>query len=182
MSNSTAKPAAPFGLGKGLKAEEMHFDMEEVNPGVYITNHPPKPHSSFSSYVLRVAPVSGLYWVKGISDDIDTDSSGSMLRSKADNMIDRLERIYGAPEIISFSSPGTIWEEPEDFMMGMVSNEIHFGARWSKLSHNLPEGLDNIFLGINAKESNSGYMIIEYEFDNHDQGEKEVEEAEDDAL
>ncbi|QTP54110.1 hypothetical protein HNO51_05095 [Billgrantia sulfidoxydans] len=182
MSNSTAKSATPFGFEKGLKVEEVTCDIEEINFGIYVTSQPPKPHSSFSSYVLRIAPQSGLYWVKGISGDIETDSAGTMLKSRADNMIERLAKVYGPPERILFFNPGTIWGESEDFMMGMACNEIHYGASWSKEAHELPSGLGNIYFAINAKSSNTGYMIIEYEFDNHEQGEREVEEVEDGAL
>lgn len=182
MSTFRAKPAAPFGLEKGLKAEDMHFDIVEINPGSYCTNCPPKTHSFFSMYILRVAPISGLYWIKGVSSDIDTDSSGSILKLEADKMIERLEKIYGPAEKELLYSPGTIWEEPEDFMMGLVNFEIYYSATWSKDSHDIPEGLESIYLGINAQNTNTGNVVIEYEFDNHDEGEKEIEEAEDDAL
>ena len=179
---SDHKKAVPFGLEKGVKLDQLSFEIEEIGPCVYMTVNPPKPHSSFSSYILRVAPCSGLYWIKGVSNDINTDSFGSILKSKADNMIDRLERIYGEAEKVSFLSMGTIWDEPRDFMNGLLNNEIHYGARWSSASHDLPEGLEGIFLGVNANSSNSGYMFIEYEFDNHNQAEREIEELEDDAL
>ncbi len=62
---SDHKKAVPFGLEKGVKLDQLSFEIEEIGPCVYMTVNPPKPHSSFSSYILRVAPCSGLYWIKG---------------------------------------------------------------------------------------------------------------------
>lgn len=179
---SDKKDAKPFGFASGTLLEDIDCDFKELANCIYTTSTPPSKHGKFEEYIFKVAPVSGLYWVKALGKTISTDSTGFLLQQELDSMQARLNKVYGDSESISFSTHGTIWNEPQDFMMGLLSNEIFYAASWNAENCNLPGNLKSIYLGLSAIDRDSGYMVLEYSFTNEDDGEEEVQNSEDGVL
>jgi hypothetical protein len=84
--------SGPFGLWMGMKLPDLSAPHEEVAPFKYRITSPPKPHSAFDSYVLQIAPVTGLSWIKAIGKTITTSSFGTDLIGKFDEMEQKLEK------------------------------------------------------------------------------------------
>jgi hypothetical protein len=171
----------PFGLSKGLRKEDMEIQMTEVKPCFYRTDSLPKKHSAFQYYYLQITPVQGLSWIKSIGMSISTNPYGHELQSEFKRMKEKLEKIYGKPELMDFLMYESIWNEPRDWMQAVQNGERTLAAKWEG-KNKLPSNLESIFLYVAAEDSYSGYIAIEYEFDNMSAAEQEIAMLEDDAL
>ena len=73
---------------------------------------------------------------------------------KYESFEQKLTKVYGNNKSYDFLMPDSIWDEPKDFMMGLLRNERHKAALWnsaanSKLTDSLTEiGLALIALGV----------------------------------
>jgi hypothetical protein len=173
----------PFGLTKGMQIEDIDRNAELAAYGVYVTRSVPKPHSAFERYALRVAPVGGLYAVKALGNDVSTDPGGFALRAEFNRMKQKLESSYGKHAFHDFLAHGSKWNESLDWMMGLASKERTLAAFWDREEKSsLPDDIAVIFLSAVASGSDSGFITLEYNFDNSKACEQELAAAEDDAL
>jgi hypothetical protein len=178
--------AGPFGFEMGMTLKQIEGTPEKGPDGLYILNNAPKPYSAFKSYVLQVAPKAGLCMIKAIGKDISTNSYGFELKSEFNKMVERLEAIYGNYIIIDLLFPGSIWNEPNEWMMSLIQKERFLGAIWhedkgSKMSDDLIE----IGLSVDVDNSKKGFLVLEYAFLNYELCEAEEAEIaiqEDEAL
>ena len=175
--------SGPFGLQQGQKLNEIPFEYQEIAPCLYLFSSLPKNHSAFNEYVLKIAPISGLAFVKANGIPLPTNSFGSSLIAKFDEFLERLKKIYGEPKKSDFLIDGSCWDEPQDWMNGLQCGERFLGAEWSKANGvDLPNNLKSVFLGVQAIETDQGNITVEYSFENEDTAEKEINALEDDAL
>lgn len=174
----------PFGLSMGLKVEEIAGELEEIGPCKYRIIDVPKKHSAFECYVLQVSPVQGLAWIKAIGYMTNSNSYGHDLQTRFDEMREKLERIYGKSQKTDFLMTGSIWNERRDWMQAVAHGERFLSATWEsgKLGVLLPNHLSTVFLNVNANDSYSGFIAIEYAFENFDASDKEISLLEDDSL
>jgi hypothetical protein len=175
--------SGPFGLQKGMTLDDFAGNLRELAYGVYQINTVPKPHAAFDNYILRISPKEGLYYIKGIGKTIDSDSFGINLKLAFQNIEKKLTKKYGKHESIDRLLSGSIWDDSNDYMMSLLQDERIVYANWeADHGSTLDEHLQMIFLGISAKDTSSGYVNIEYYFDNADVAEKEMDEINDDGL
>lgn len=178
----------PFGFKQGLtraEVESMAGDSSTLLPGsknAYLLNTAPKPHGAFENYVVVIGDASGLCVVRGIGKDITSSRHGIQLKSSFDEMEATLSELYGASEKTDRLLPGSIWKEPEDWMMGLVKEERYLFAQWPRKGQVLKNELDSVALGVRAKSSDTGYLVLEYLFQNHEQCTEESKAAEKGAL
>ena len=172
----------PFGLEMG--APKGDFELEQLDlPGVFVARNVPIPHSAFQQYILTFGPKSGLCLVRGVGHDIPTNSFGSQLRSAFTDLKGRLERLYGSHETVDVVLPGSIWDEPQDFMMGLLKKERFLAATWEQESGStLKNNLASVLLAARATSHDEGYVGIEYVFNNHDACKEELMRLQDEAL
>jgi len=175
--------AGPFGLEMGMSIKKIDPKAKEVSPGMYTTSKVPKPHSAFENYVVQVGKKNGLCWIKAIGKDISTSSYGIELKSAFSSMSEKLSKTYGKNETTDLLMPGSIWKEPNEFIMAMIKKERFLMAIWdkekgSKLKGNLKQ------IGLIAKPGgrSKGYLSLEYSFLNSEACDKEIAAQEDDAL
>ena len=175
--------AGPFGLEMGMSIKKIDPKAKEVSPGMYTTSKVPKPHSAFENYVVQVGKKNGLCWIKAIGKDISTSSYGIELKSAFSSMSEKLSKTYGKNETTDLLMPGSIWKEPNEFIMAMIKKERFLMAIWdkekgSKLKGNLKQ------IGLIAKPGgrSKGYLSHEYSFLNSEACDKEIAAQEDDAL
>jgi hypothetical protein len=176
--------SGPFGLTMGMTKDDFKETLEELAPYKYRLIEIPRKHSKFDDYIGQISPVSGLSWIKAISATIHTSAYGHELKNAFLEMREKLARVYGNSELCDQLSYDSIWNEPRDWMQGLLSRERYLFADWSQKSINgrLPNDLENIYLSATALDSASGFISIEYYFVNHEQAAKEIDLMEDDAL
>ena len=98
-------------------------------------------------------------------------------------MKEKLSKKYGESESFSFLMEGSIWNEPQDWMQGLLNEDRTLAARWKASSQKqLPNQLSCVFLVAEAADTSSGYVAVEYEFENHQIAREEIAALEDDAL
>lgn len=174
--------ALPFGLRQGMALAEIGTDLNEVARGKYVVV-PPKPHSAFELYVVKVAPVAGLGWIKANGSKVRTSVYGLELRSAFHELKTKLEGTYGPCKVADGLAVGSIWNEPKDWMMGLLKNERYLRATWSsEASSTLPEGLKSIVLVAQAQDDELGNIVLEYSFSNRAVCDAELSAEEDVAL
>ncbi len=175
--------AGPFGLEKGMTLKGIGGNPEKVGHGIYKLDSVPKPHSAFEAYVVRIAPKGGLYWIKAIGKDIETSTYGMELKSAFNEMKEKLGATYGKHKTMDVLLPGSIWDEPNDWMMGLIKKERILAAIWEKSEgSSLPSEIEQIGLIASPTSRDKGYIAIEYSFTNKDDCEAELAAQEDDAL
>lgn len=181
--NETTPKKGPFGLEMGLKRDEYLGSLQEVKPGLYQAAEVPKPHSSFEFHILEFGPSCGLSWIKAIGKTIETNDFGTPIESAFEEMKKKLVKTYGASENFSYLMEGSIWSEPRDWMQGLLNGDRVLASKWEAHSHKqLPNQLSSIYLIACATDTSSGFLAIEYAFENHAASEEEIAALEDDAL
>jgi len=175
--------AGPFGLNMGMSIKQIDTKAKQAAPSVYTTTNVPKPHSAFENYAVKVAPKTGLCWIKGIGKDVSTSSYGIELKSAFEDMKSKLNKAYGKGETTDLLMPGSIWKEPNDFMMAMIKKERFLMAVWEKdKGSELKGDLVQVALIASPSGRSKGYISLEYAFSNKGKCDKEIAAQEDDAL
>jgi len=173
----------PFGLGMGMTTADFDTALEEIAPGKYRIASVPKPHSAFEVYILQITPKNGLSWIKAIGKAIQTSVYGIELKSAFDSMKTKLAATYGKNQLSDFLMRDSIWNEPRDWMQSILNKERILMALWEPAhGSTLGDSLSSIALVAGAIDTTSGYMAIEYSFENIQAGETELAALEDEAL
>ncbi|HBV90875.1 hypothetical protein NIM72_16980 [Pantoea sp. B550] len=179
----------PFGLESGLTKKNIE-DMtgEELKPyegvtNLYTVKFPPKKNTEFEGYGLLISPKSGLCQIRALGKNIDTDSYGLALQSKYKELFDSLSSIYGKPKSTDFLLSGSIWKEPQDWMMALNKKERFLSAQWEESSATpLKNRLTSVSMEVRANDSSKGYVYLQYDFNNIDACNAEIEEAKKSSL
>lgn len=179
----------PFGLESGLTKKNIE-DMtgEELKPyegvtNLYTVKFPPKKNTEFEGYGLLISPKSGLCQIRALGKNIDTDSYGLAFQSKYKELFDSLSSIYGKPKSTDFLLSGSIWKEPQDWMMALNKKERFLSAQWEESSATpLKNRLTSVSMEVRANDSSKGYVYLQYDFNNIDACNAEIEEAKKSSL
>ena len=182
MYAATPAFAGPLGTHKGM-AKSSITGLKEIAPSKYSSVNAPIKSSLFESYVYQFGG-DGLCYVKGIGPNITTNVYGSSLKSEYDRiktaMVDKYGSTYTNGE---FLLPGSIWDEADDFMMGLLQKDRFHSSIWDiEKGAVLPDNLDTIYVGVAALRRDTGYLAIEYYYDNYDECQASVTANQTDAL
>lgn len=172
--------AGPFGLKMGMGIDEIDKDAIEISPGLYRLSKIPKPHSAFETYAVKIGPLSGLCWIKAIGKDIETSVYGTALKSEFEELNAKITKVYGTGDTTDMLLTGSIWNEPNDFMMALRKNERLLFTVWEN-----PKNLEKIVqvgLLASATGSDTGHVSLEYSFENKERAEQEISALEDDVF
>ena len=173
----------PFGLEMGMRPEEVSNQMEEINPGRYLTKSVPKPHSAFQQYVLAFSERQGLYEIRALSEDFSSSAYGNEVQGRFFALKEKLEKAYGDCKLYDFLFVDSIWDEPRDWMQGLLSQERALSGHWErKEGATLDNGIEAIYLRGHATSTSEGYISLSYCFENYDTAQAELAALEDDAL
>ena len=182
MSCGTAL-AGPFGLSMGMKKSDFKGELKEIAPHKYQTNTVPKKHSAFEAYVVQIGPKSGLCYIKAIGKDIRTNTYGSEVKSAFEEMESKLKSAYGDNKKLDFLRYESIWNEPKDWMPGLIKGERILAAFWNvKEGSKLTDNLTDIALAASGTNRETGYLAIDYTFSNKEACDAEIAAMEDGAL
>ena len=161
--------AGPFGIEMGWSYDEAIANgviiINNLGDGLYLIE-PPSKHSSFQSYSIWIDPVYGIYNIMAISDSIESSSNGYQLKSEYNKVKNQLILSYGKPtNDVDRLNPGSIWDEPQDFMMALKLQERILICSWDR-----SDKTNNIEIGLmaTADSSRSGAIVLLYLSENSD--------------
>ena len=178
---SSISLGGPFGLEMGMTLKDLG-NPEELKNSYYRLLNVPKPHAAFESYIIKVTKKQGLCWIKAVGKNIKTNVYGSELKSEFNEMQSKLESIYGSQKTTDTLLDGSIWNEPREFMRGMVKKERFLISIWDKSTKaKLSYELLRVGLMAQAINTETGYLIVEYSFINEPLCDNEAS-AEDSSL
>lgn len=170
MSSPLLVQAGPFGLEKGMSLEDVrrlgNF-IPDRDAYWYRSSTIRNGHDNFEGYSVLIVPGFGLCKVLGVGKDINSNAFGDQVRSTFQDLSAALAQKYGPPSSqYDFVKAGSIWKDPNDFMMGLVKEERVLSAYWVGKGVSLPDKLQAISISARATASTKGYVNISYEFDN----------------
>jgi hypothetical protein len=180
----------PFGFKKGLTQEEIELmtgislDPIASRKNTYISSTVPKPHRAFNNYLLTIGQTTGLCSVRAVGKDIETSGYGIQIKIEFNSLESVLAEIYGIGEKTDQLLPDSIWKDAGDWMMGMVKKDRYLLTQWEGKveSQTLENQLESIILAARASNSGSGYLLLEYIFNNSEQCDNEEKVTDKDSL
>lgn len=156
----TLAEAGPFGIDLDNFVPQTYGCKAEKNPFILSCDKVPKPHPDIELYIIRYVPEVGVCHIRGISKDIIDSRYGMKLRSSVDEVYSQLKGKYGEAVLYDYLNSGSIWSEPEDFMMGIAKNERQYGYE-----QDLKEPVDGVTqFGAYAYASSqdTGYWVAQF--------------------
>ncbi len=176
----------PFGLWKGMTYQQVKSidnDVKEFGDNVYIITKVPKPHKEFEAYMVLIYKDNGLCKIVAMGLDTTTNGYGSQIKSIYTHIQESLTKKYGSCEEIDMLYPGSIWDEPDDWMMSLLKTERYLTSLWSIDNGNtLSNSIKAIELDTHARNSSTGYLTLTYEFDNFHEVSAKLEAEEEDSF
>lgn len=164
--------AGPFGFEWGMTKDQViklvgqrALKPDDGDPDDLLTlTTAPKPHPNFEVYLLTISPQRGLVKLSAIGTTIATTRDGDTLKDRFNEISNTLRQTYGTPlSQYDFADSGSIWNQPEYWMMGLLKHERRLTTFW-KLSED-PKHIDMICLEAKALTTTTGYLILGYEFE-----------------
>ncbi len=164
----------PFGLQEGLTLKNIE-DMTGSKPipiegstNLYSISTVPKPNSDFEGFGLLISPTVGLCQIRALGKTIQSDSYGLNIKQKFDDLDQILTSKYGAGKKTDFLLSGSIWKEPQDWVMGLKQQERFLMKDWKNAEQTAMKESNLSEVGIQARavDANSGYIFLEYDFKN----------------
>lgn len=179
----------PFGLEAGL----THKNIEDMigaklkplpdSVNLYTSDKLPKQNADFEMYGLLISPKAGLCQIRAVGKNIDTDSYGLALKSRFEDLSSSLSSLYGKAETTDLLLAGSIWKEPQDWMMGLNKKERFLSATWKGTKETpLKNNIGAISIEARANSSAQGYVYLQYTFTNDDVCQAEIEGAKKSSL
>lgn len=158
--------AGPFGLDMGMTFAEVTSvcttEPVPVGNNLY-TVTPPNPHQDFETYVVQIHPTYGVYFIKAIGKRVTTSVYGTELHSAFTKIVTALEKTYGPAKTYDILRPGSIWDEPNDWMMALRKQERFLAAYWEERPEDLYQGdILNLGVMVDAISTNIGRIYLEY--------------------
>jgi hypothetical protein len=172
---------APFGI-------EMYsplggLEIVATYPDSKFKVTPPKPHPSFAEYIVQATDALGVVWIKGISLEKPSDSYGNAIKAEVDRVGEQLRLRYGTPNKIDLLMQGSMWNEPQYWMNGLLASERYYSFHWEKNAQsNLPEDLKTDYVGATAVSTSSATISIEYASPKMGDAESEIDKNLSDLL
>lgn len=166
--------AGPFGFDYGMSKQQIirlvgRDAVAKETEDTLELKTAPKPHSAFELYICVISPQKGLLKVGAIGVDVETSSSGFELRHSFDALEQALTDNYGTPEkTFDFLQAGSIWNEPQDWMMGLLKHDRVLAYYWSPKPGAIHH-IESIGLEAKALSSEKGYIVLSYEFEGFEQ-------------
>jgi hypothetical protein len=174
QNKSAAEPqmrvvvSGPFGLRRGMTQEQViqvvgKGAVKEAKDDTLELLTVPKPHPAFEFYQLIFSPTGGLLKIIAYGNDITTNGFGERVHDSFIEIRDAISEVYGQPEgTLDFLKAGSIWNEPEYWMMGLLKEERTLATNWQKA---LPNRIYGIVLDAKALSTEKGFLHLVYEFD-----------------
>ena len=167
------RPDGPFGLYMGMtQAQLSQLDRsltpDKTNYGWFHVAVPRPSIRFFEDYAVAAPQGTGLCKIVAAGKTVETSVYGSELRDEFDAIVAGITTKYGQPDDkTDYLKEGSIWGEPQDWMMGLKLKERELRTVWRSRS-TLPNYIADISVTAAATSANRGFVILVYEFDNVD--------------
>ena len=172
--NKSGKGNGPFGLDIGMTYDEIKAACDGNEPEHIADDRyyikPKKSHPLFEKYIVWISDSVGLYYIKGISRDIQTSNYGTEAKREFDKILSPLEKKYGKFKKTDTVKSDYYLKDSQYWMSALRDGARTYRADWfvTKDNYRDYDGLAGILLGIDAVTSLKAYIWLEYEFLNHD--------------
>jgi hypothetical protein len=161
--------ASQFGLEPGASLAEIrkNVTLKQVEPYVYSASILPNGNAAFEDYRLLITPKQGLCKIVAWTPAITSSSFGDSVEAKFDDLFEALTSKYGNSKKYDFLRSGSIWDDSEDWMMGLAKGDRSLAAYWDEEEHStLPNELIGIELEAKGINSESALISLTYELNN----------------
>ncbi|MDY0287354.1 MAG: hypothetical protein RBR15_00855 [Sphaerochaeta sp.] len=158
--------AGPFGVEMGWTVEDFKKNgirIQFTEQSQDITRYevfPKSTHPRFESYHVRIDEVKGVFQISAFGEDIETSIYGTALKNAYADVKKQIASVYKAPEEYDYLRSGSIWDEPEDWMISLEKEERYLISFWSPETQG---NIETIILEAVAIDSNTGYLYLRYE-------------------
>ena len=188
MAYSAVAIAGPFGTEIGMLKGDLGITSTTKRIGgesdyKWELKSLPKSSSLFDSYIVKVTPQNGLCFIKAFGKDVSTSRYGEGLRGNFERVNSALEKKYQRGDTQDFVRYGSIWDDPEDFMMGLIKKERVLAAYYDEEENSvMVEGVAKAYLRASAFSQDEGFVYIDYFFDNYEACKAEADAEMDDVF
>lgn len=173
-SSAAGANDGPFGFSMGATPSAYGcYPLKTV--GMYECKTAPKPHSSFETYIVQSSAETGICFVKGVGANVTSNSFGTSIRAETDELANQIAGRYGEPQLYDDLLPGSIWDEPRDWITGLVKKERRYTYKWESTPE---KSVDEIYLAALAIDDNTVYAVVEFYFSNYPQCEASAKKGE----
>ena len=123
----------------------------------------PKPYADLYAYMVLLSAKSGLAKVTASSKPMQVNSFGTELQEKFRTYEEAVRGKYGKPtNTFDFLKAGGIWDQPQEWMMGLLKNERTLTDVWD-----VKQPADCLIgLEAQALSPDVGFVALSYEFPN----------------
>jgi len=164
--------ASAFGFKAGMTKDQIvaalgKGALADVDGDLYAFSTAPSPHPDFETYTCIISPEKGLLKVVANGKTIDTNDFGAGVRDQFDKVAAALTDAYGQGSLFDHLEEGSIWNEPQDWMMGLLKKDRELVEYWT----HLPERGDHISaiaIETVALARDKAYLVVSYEFEGWD--------------
>jgi hypothetical protein len=156
----TLAEAGPFGVDLDNFRPEAYDCEKQENSFLMVCKKFSKPHPDVEAYFIKYIPEIGVCYIKAVSKDIIDSRYGRKLQSSVDEIHNQLKGKYGDATLYDYLNAGSIWDEPEDWMMGLRKNERQYGYE-----QDLKSPIDGVIqFGVyaNATSQDTGYWSAQF--------------------
>ena len=178
MLMNGAAIAGPFGwkIGQSLQDLGLTPSDQTKSTGVYQVTTAPAGSNLIDFYSLTVGPTQGLCKIGAAGNDVQSSSYGTELRSAYNRFTDIFDKKFGGGKEYDFLYAGSIWDDRDDFMMGLLKKERTLTKFYSADEGSvMTDGLRTVMVDAKGLSTDKGYIAISYEFSNVDQCIEELE-------
>ena len=178
-----SKGGGAFGFDIGMTYEEVKeacggSEPEHIADDRYYVK-PKKAHPLFEKYIVWINDSVGLYYIKGISRNINTTSYGTEVKNKFKDLLSSLEKKYGKFEMTDTIKEDYYFKDEQYWMTALRDGARTYKANWTATKENYKNfnGIMNISTGTEAYYSTSANIWIEYAFINYFDAQESVNDA-----
>lgn len=164
----------PFGFDVTSEPDPQHCKPMDVSMW-YKCETVPNPHPDFEAVIIQYHPDLGFCFLKGVGRNVQTNSFGSNFKIMWEKISNQVSSVYGQPsKQVDRLLNGSIWDEPEDYMMSMLKEERVSLTLWE--TDPTEHSFNSIALTSKALSTETAYLNIEYYFPNSDDCDNKINE------
>ncbi len=159
---AAAQESAPFGIPMGAQKASLKIASELPGSLARLASVP-RPHPDMEEYIVEVTPSTGVCWVKAVGKNVSTSVYGEGAQNLFTDLKSQLDGVYGPAKVTDRAKPGSIWDEPKDWMMGLLKKERTLIAIWgSTEGRPLTSNVQYVGLVITALSRDTVFASVEY--------------------
>lgn len=161
----------PFGFEAGMTKDQVIAKLGSKNikrtsgDDIVSFSTAPIPHPDFNDYALRFAEDGRLIQIIAFTSPISSNDSGEQVKEKFAEISRALHAKYGEGLDVDRLNPGSIWHDPNDWMMGLLKKDRYLESLWASPDQKLPHHLTGIMLQAEALTRSAAVITLTYQFE-----------------